>query len=92
MQMVYYAMNDKKLFDDEMYAYDNGVVVDTVMSNYRYLVNNKKTYSINDFSIKEYIKKMYNILKYAPLEELINISHQDKEWKKHTTIIRKKIN
>lgn len=27
MQMVYYAMNDKKLFDDEMYAYDNGVVV-----------------------------------------------------------------
>lgn len=90
--MVYYAMNDKKLFDDEMYAYDNGVVVDTVMSNYRYLVNNKKTYSINDFSIKEYIKKMYNILKYAPLEELINISHQDKEWKKNTTIIRKKIN
>ena len=84
MQMVYFAMTDKKLFNDDMYAYDNGVIVDSVMSNYRYLVSNKKTYNINDSSIKEYIKKMFSILKYAPLEELINISHQDEEWlKKH---------
>lgn len=82
--MVYFAMTDKKLFNDDMYAYDNGVIVDSVMSNYRYLVSNKKTYNINDSSIKEYIKKMFSILKYAPLEELINISHQDEEWlKKH---------
>lgn len=84
MQMVYYAMTDKKLFNDDMYAYDNGIIVDTVMSNYRYLASNKKTYKINNNEVKEFIEKMFNILKYAPLEELINISRQDEEWlKKH---------
>lgn len=89
MQMVYVAMNDKKLFNDAMYAYDNGVIVDSVMSNYRYLINAKETYKINDVSIKKYIDKMFNILKYAPLEELINISHQDEEWKKKHSYYQK---
>lgn len=37
MQMVYFAMIDKKLFDKEMYVLDNGVVVNSVMNNYVYL-------------------------------------------------------
>ena len=86
MQMVYLAMTDNKLFNEEMYAFDNGVVVNSVMNNYAYLKSTKKTYNISDTKIKAYIEKMFNILKYAPLEYLIEISHQDEEWKKNQPI------
>ena len=33
---------------------------------------------------------MFNILKYAPLEDLIKISHQDEEWKKKHNFYSKK--
>ena len=52
MQMVYFAMTDKKLFDEEMYAFDNGVVVNSVMNNYVYLKSTKKSYNISDENIK----------------------------------------
>ena len=90
MQMVYIAMNNKKLFNDDMYAYDNGVIVDSVMNNYKYLCNNKNNYDIHDEKIKEYLLKMFNILKYAPLEELIKISHQDEEWQNKHLYYQKK--
>lgn len=90
MQMVYFAMTDKKLFDDLMYAFDNGVVVGTVMNNYKYLCSTKNEYEFIDTSIKEFILKMFDILKYAPLDELINISHQDEEWIKKHNFYKKK--
>ena len=57
MQMVYIAMNDKKLFDEDMYAFDNGVVVNSVMNNYTYLKSMKSSYKIDDEDIKLFIKK-----------------------------------
>ena len=79
MQMVYFAMTDNKLFNEDMYAFDNGVVVNMVMNDYSYLKSNKETYNITDKSVKLYIEKMFNILKYAPLKDLIEIFHQDEE-------------
>lgn len=90
MQMVYYAMTDNKLFNEDMYAFDNGVVVNSVMNNYVYLKSNRDSYSISDMNVKSYIEKMFNILKYAPLEDLIEISHQDEEWKKKHNFYQKK--
>ncbi len=90
MQMVYFAMTDKKLFNEEMYAFDNGVVVNSVMNNYVYLKSTKDSYNITDASVKNYIEKMFEILKYAPLEDLIEISHQDEEWKKKHNFYQKK--
>lgn len=92
MQMVYFAMTNNKLFSEDMYAFDNGVVVNTVMNNYAYLKSNKESYNISDFNVKAYIEKMFNILKYAPLQDLIEISHQDKEWKKNIIFIKRRIN
>ena len=83
-------MNDKKLFDEDMYAFDNGVVVNSVMNNYVYLKSMKSSYKIDDEDIKLFIEKMFNILKYAPLEDLIEISHQDEEWKKKHNFYSKK--
>ena len=90
MQMVYFAMTDNKLFNEDMYSFDNGVVVNMVMNDYSYLKSNKETYNITDKSVKLYIEKMFNILKYAPLKDLIEISHQDEEWKKKHNFYQKK--
>lgn len=90
MQMVYIAMNDKKLFDEDMYAFDNGVVINSVMNNYVYLKSMNSSYKIDDKDIKLFIEKMFHILKYAPLEDLIEISHQDEEWKKKHNFYLKK--
>ena len=77
-------------FNEEMYAFDNGVVVNSVMNNYVYLKSTKNSYDISDANVKNYIEKMFNILKYAPLEDLIEISHQDEEWKKKHNFYQKK--
>lgn len=87
MQMVYFAMTDNKLFNEDMYASPNGVVVNTVMNNYAYLKSNSDSYTISDENVKSYIEKMFNILKYAPLQDLIEISHQDEERKKNDQLI-----
>ena len=87
MQMVYFAMTDNKLFNEDMYASPNGVVINTVMNNYAYLKSNRDSYTISDENVKSYIEKMFNILKYAPLQDLIEISHQDEEWKKNDQLI-----
>ncbi len=90
MQMVYIAMTGNKLFNEDMYAFDNGVVVNSVMNNYSYLKSTKGFNNISDSNIKSFINKMFNILKYAPLENLIEISHQDEEWKKKHSFYQKK--
>lgn len=90
MQMVYFAMTDKKLFNEDMYAFDNGVVVNEIMNNYAYLKSTKESFNITDANVKTYIEKMFNILRYAPLEDLIEISHQDEEWKKKHSYYQKK--
>lgn len=89
MQMVYFAMTDNKLFNEDMYASPNGVVVNTVINNYAYLKSNRDSYTISDENVKSYIEKMFNILKYAPLQDLIEISHQDEEWKKKHSFYKK---
>lgn len=90
MQMVYLAMTDSKLFAEDMYAFDNGVVINEVMNNYAHLKSTKDSYNIADENVKNYIEKMFNILKYAPLEDLIEISHQDEEWQKKHRYYHKK--
>lgn len=81
MQMTYMAMNEKKLFDEPMHAYDNGIVVEAVMNNYSMLNRTKNSYKIDSLEIKEFIDKLYKVLEDAPLSDLIEISHQDNEWK-----------
>lgn len=85
MQMMYISLYDQKLFNENMYAYDNGAVIDEILNSYAELRINRDNYSLeNAENVKPFIKKMYEMLKPAPLDILIEISHQDEEWiKKH---------
>ena len=82
MQMVYIAKTGKKLFDDVLYAFDNGAIVNEVMENYKYICNHPVNYQITDDKIRLFVDKMYRILRHAPTEALISISHRDNEWKR----------
>lgn len=89
MQMVYIGLYSSKLFEDNMYAYKNGVVIGSVMNRYRYLWKHKDEYNFNNEEVKVYVWKMFNILKNISLDELINISEKDREWlRKHNASSR----
>lgn len=82
-QNAYIAKYGKKLFSNDLYAYDNGGIVRDVQLNYQVLkhLDNSKG---NDFGIDEetrlFLRKIFYILQNAPIEELIKISHEDDEW------------
>ncbi len=78
-QVVYLARYERKLFDDDFVAYDNGPVLVDIMKEYSHIANNNKKTIIND-SDKIFLDKIYDALKNATYEELIDITHEDPEW------------
>lgn len=78
-QNVFIAKMGEKLFGEDLYAYDNGAVATNVQENYSVLWsrNNVPTFTPE---IIEFLDKLYLILENAPLDELIDISHEDPEW------------
>ena len=78
-KVVYLARYERKLFDDDFVAYDNGPVLVDIMKEYSHIANNNKKTIIND-SDKIFLDKIYDALKNATYEELIDITHEDPEW------------
>lgn len=78
-QNLYIAKYGKLLFDNNMYAYKNGAIVKDVQSNYLSLFLNLNHAEIDD-ETEEFLKLVYRINRNAPIDELIEISHEDPEW------------
>ena len=82
-QNLYIAKTGGALFADDMYAYDNGAVIPQVQENYMLLRNHRRQVILPD-DVSTFLDQVYLVLENAPLEELIDISHEDEEWiKKH---------
>lgn len=79
-QNVYIGMTGKKLFSDDLYAYDNGAIVPNVSSQFPILYSSKTVPNISDKEIRTFLDKMYSILGDAELEELIEVSYEDDAW------------
>ena len=83
-QNVYIAKTGEKLFAEDLYAYDNGAVAPEVQEKYAILLTKAVKPELPE-DIVDFLDKLYVMLKDAPLDELIEISHEDPEWvKKHT--------
>ena len=80
-QNLYIAQHGSKLFEDDLYAYDNGAVVPPVRENYLAI---KSHYVGKPIPLDEsaFLDKVYQALRNASLEELIDISHEDAEWER----------
>lgn len=78
-QVVYLAKYGTKLFADDFVAYDNGPVIKNIIVEYPLISSRKESVEIaND--IKIFLDKIYESLKNATYEELIEITHEDPEW------------
>lgn len=83
-QNIYIAMTGIKLFEEDMYAYDNGAVALSVQENYSILVSRMDAPGLPE-GVRIFLDKLYVVLENASLDELIGLSHEDAAWvEKHT--------
>ena len=78
-QVVYMAKYGKKLISDNFVAYDNGPVVKDIITEYPIISSRRETVTIPD-NVKVFLDKIYESLKNASYDELIEITHEDPEW------------
>lgn len=78
-QNIYIAKTGGKLFNEDLYAYDNGGVVLSVQENYSILLNTKRGVVIPE-DVCIFLDKIYKIFENASIDELIELSHEDNEW------------
>ena len=78
-QVVYLAKYGRKLISDNFVAYDNGPVIKDIITEYSIISSRRETVTIPD-DVKVFLDKIYESLKNASYEELIEITHEDPEW------------
>lgn len=78
-QVVYLAKYEKKLFEDNFVAYDNGPVIKEIINEYPLISSRNENVEISD-DVKEFLDKIYDSLINASYDELIEITHEDPEW------------
>ncbi len=78
-QVVYIAKYGKELFDDDFVAYINGPVIKDIVNNFPHIPRLKDEVNILP-ETKVFLDKIYDSLKNASCEELIDITHEDPEW------------
>lgn len=78
-QVVYLAKYDRKLISDDFVAYDNGPVIQAIISDYPLMASRNDKVEITG-DIKIFLDKIYDSLENATYEELIEITHEDPEW------------
>lgn len=81
-QVVYLAKTGKKLFSDDFVAYDNGPVIENIMTSYGRLIQKKSDSCKLSETEEKYLDKIYFSLENATYEKLIEITHEDPEWQK----------
>jgi len=88
-QNLYIAKYGQKLFSDSLYAYDNGAVVPDVQENYSIMIS-RDPCSDMDKDTAVFLDCVMALLENATLDELIQISHEDSEWRLKNNHFEKK--
>lgn len=85
-QLISLAKYEKKLFDNHIFAFENGSVVEDVRQKYKNNYNDLKTESnlldLNTFSVeeKDVIEETINLFSDFSAEELSEITHGHTTW------------
>ncbi len=93
-QNIHIAKFGSPLLDANLYAYDNGVVSKRVIEDYSRLVTAREP-SVISRADADFLDKIYEIFAEAPIQDLIELSHEDSEWQeriKGRTLAEQKIN
>ena len=79
-QNIYLAINEKLLFSDDLYAYENGAVVPSVIENYARMQKSYIEKPNFDEQTNRFLDKIFYLFKDVDIDELIALSHEDDEW------------
>lgn len=80
-QNIYIAKYGVPLMDSVFYAYDNGAVDPEVQKNYSVLLERRNERIIAPPEREEkFLAGIFKAFRNAPLDELIEMSHEDSEW------------
>ena len=79
-QNIYIAKNGVPLFEDVLYAYDNGAVVEDVLNRYAILYRQEISSPNLGDDVNDFLERIFYLLKDADVDELIQMSHEDDEW------------
>lgn len=83
------ALDNKKLFNEEIEAWKYGPVVSSVYQTYKdngntpITIPNGEYREIQDEETKEFITDMWKLLRRYSASELVAISHNHKPWRNH---------
>lgn len=80
-QTVYLAKYGELLFEEPIQAFDNGPIVKEVMVKYAAMQANGNNEIQLDEETKVFLDKIYEALKQASYQELVEITHEDTAWK-----------
>lgn len=88
-QNIYYAKTGTLLFSDDLYAYDNGAVVPSVLERYSVLL--QRNIPVPNISEEKevFLKKFFIAFQSASIDELIELSHEDEEWQEKNKMLTK---
>lgn len=79
-QNIYIAMTGNLLIDSPFYAYNNGAVIPDIQRDYRVLLNSRNEYSGISSEQMLLLRKIFEAIKNADIDEIIEIDHEDKAW------------
>ncbi len=88
-QNIFIAKTGNKLFEDDLYASDDGAIVPDISNRYLCLVSKPDSNIIFSEDINVFLDKIYIVLKNASVDELINLSCEDPEWKDKQRFLKK---
>ena len=80
-QNIYYAKTGRALIDTIFYAYDDGAAIPKIRECYFKLIC-EAPYNIKfDYETTVFLDRFYQAFKNASVDELIELSREDIEWK-----------
>lgn len=81
-QNIYIGKHGRKLIDTDFYACNNGSVIPEIQEKYDMILATRDVASFQmDDSAKDFLRKVFGMLKDAPIYELIDIDKEDPAWK-----------
>jgi uncharacterized phage-associated protein len=81
-QNMWIAKTGQLLFFQPLLAFDNGAVVDEIRMNFSAIAKSaqRETSQLSD-DVKCFLDKLCVMLREATIDDLIELSHQDSEWR-----------
>lgn len=78
-QNLYIARTGRKLFEEDLYASDNGAVIPSIQQNYALLQGKSEGFELDEEKAA-FLDRICHAIKNAGIDELLEASREDPAW------------